>query len=397
MYHFKGGTVYLEDGFKSDIDVITKGKRIEKVGTNLSTPKGAKVVKLKRGQFLAPGLIDAHCHLGLFEDGVGAIGVQANEYGDYNTAYVRAMDAIFPKDLAFEDARRGGVIAVGAFPGSANLFGGVCAVIRTYGETLEEMLIDGYHGMKMALGENPFRVGQSQSKPPHTRMASAGLIRKTLIEVQTYIEKRDANNKLVKGKGKGKKKSGKDEPKPFDRDLGKEHLAMLVEKKYPSRFHVHRRDDIETAVRLAEEFKFNLVLEHCTEGWLIPEFLGRRKYTAVIGPMDTSRMKYELKNRDERAPYVLHKAGVNVCLMTDHPVMPIHHLRLCGAMSVRGGLKDDEAMAMMTSKPAKLLNLDKDYGAIKKGKLACLAVYSGHPLDMRSKVENVWIEGEEYC
>jgi len=364
------------------------------VGENIPLPKDAKKIKLSAKQYLVPGLIEAHCHLGLYEDGVGIIGNHGNEFGDFNSSYVRAMDAIFPKDMAFEDARRGGVIAVGAFPGSANLFGGVCSVIKCYGETLDEMLIDGYHGMKMALGENPFRVGQSLSKPPNTRMANAGLIRKTLIETQNYIAKRDANNK-PDGKSKGKKK--KDEPKPFDRDLGREHLAMLLEKKYTSRFHVHRRDDIETAIRLSDEFGFKVVLEHCTEGWLIPNLIAKKKITAVIGPMDTARVKYELRNRDEKAPYVLHKSGVNVCLMTDHPVMPIQHLRLCGAMSVRGGLKDEEAMAMMTSNPAKLLNIDKDYGSIKKGKLACLAIYSGEPLDMRSKVEHVWIEGEEYC
>ncbi len=395
MTLFTGGTVYLEDGFRKGVDVLVKGKKIQRVGVNLTAPKGTETVKLKSGQFLAPGLVDAHCHLGLFEDGVGQIGVQANEYGDYNTAYVRSMDAIFPKDMAFEDARRGGVFAVGSFPGSANLFGGMCSVIKCYGETLEDMLIDGYHGMKMALGENPFRVGQSLNKAPHTRMASAGLIRKILIEVRNYMKKRDAAEKSEKKGGRGKKK--KEEPKPFDIDLGKEHLAMLLEKKIPSRWHVHRRDDIETAIRLAEEFKFNVVLEHCTEGWLIPEFIAKRKITCVIGPMDTARVKYELKYRDERAPYVLHKAGANVCLMTDHPVMPIHHLRMCGAMAVRGGCTDDEAMAMMTSKPAKLLNIDKDYGFIKKGRLACLAVYSGHPLDMRSQVEHTWIEGEQYC
>ena len=397
MFHFTGGTVYLEDGFATGVDVLTKGKKIERVGKNISS-KGAKKVKLRSRQYLVPGLIDAHTHLGLFEDGVGQVGVHGNEYGDPNTAYVRAMDAVFPKDIAFEDARRGGIIAVGAFPGSANLFGGMCSVIRCYGETLEEMLIDGYHGMKMALGENPFRVYSSLNKAPVTRMANAGLIRKILIETQNYIEKRDAAEKEEKKGGRGKKKSGKkNEKKPFDRDLGKEHIAMLLEKKIPARWHVHRRDDIETAIRLAEEFKFNLALEHCTEGWLIPEFIAKRKATAIIGPMDTARVKYELKNRDERAPYVLHKAGVNVCLMTDHPVMPVHHLRLCGAMAVRGGCTDNEAMAMMTSKPAKLLNIDKDYGAIKKGKLACLAIYSGHPLDLRSKVEHVWIEGDEYC
>jgi len=394
MHLFSGGTVYLEDGFKEGIDVLTKGKRIERVGEGIDSPRGAEKVRLTSRQFLVPGLIDAHCHIGLFEDGVGEVGIHGNEYGDPNSAYVRAMDAIFPKDMAFEDARRGGVIAAGTFPGSANLFGGMCAVVRCYGETLEEMLIDGYHGLKMALGENPFRVYKGLSKSPVTRMASAGLMRKVLIETQNYIAKRDAAAKPEKKRGR--KKTGNEE-KPFDRDLGREHIAMLLEKKIPARFHVHRRDDIETAIRLSEEFGFKIVLDHCTEGWLIPDFIAKRRLTAIIGPMDTARVKYELKHRDERAPYVLHKAGVNVCLMTDHPVMPIHHLRMCGAMAVRGGCTDEEAMAMMTSKPAKLLGIDKDYGAIRKGRLACLAAYSGHPLDLRSRVEHVWIDGEQYC
>jgi imidazolonepropionase-like amidohydrolase len=275
----------------------------------------------------------------------------------------------------------------------------MCAVIRTYGETLQEMLIDGYHGMKMALGENPFRVGQSLNKPPVTRMANAGLIRKALIETQNYIEKRDTTLKPDK-KGSKRRKTAKgkdDEKKTFERDLGKEHIAMLLENKIPARWHCHRRDDIETAIRISEEFGFKIALEHCTEGWLIPEMIAKRGITAIVGPMDTARVKLELKHRDERAPYILHKAGVNVCLMTDHPIIPIQHLRLNAAMAVRGGLKDEEALAMMTSKPAKLLNIAKDYGSISKGKLGCVAVYSGHPLDIRSRVEHVWIEGEEYC
>jgi imidazolonepropionase-like amidohydrolase len=230
-------------------------------------------------------------------------------------------------------------------------------------------------------------------------MANAGLIRRTLIEVQNYMEKRDQAVKPGRKSTKGKSTRGKkeNEKKQFDRDLGKEHIAMLLEGKIPARFHVHRRDDIETAIRISEEFKFKVILEHCTEGWLIPEFIAKRGLTAVIGPMDTARVKYELKNRDERAPYVLQKAGVNVCLMTDHPVMPIHHLRLCGSMSVRGGCSDEEAMKMMTSNPARVLNINKDYGSIAKGKLACMAVYSGHPLDIRTRIEHVWIEGKQYC
>lgn len=397
MYLFTGGTVYLEDGFHKGVDVLVKGKRIARVGVNISPPKGCKRVKLTSKQYLLPGLIDAHTHLGVFEDGVGVIGNQGNEYGgDPNTAHIRAMDAIFPQDIAFEEARDNGVLAAGAFPGSANLFGGLCATVRCYGDTLEEMLIDGYHGMKMALGENPFRVYGSTGKSPTTRMAVAGIIRKTLIETQNYMAKRkEAKESGKKGKRKARGKTY-DKPKHFDKNLLFEHLALLLDKKIVSRFHMHRRDDIETALRLKEEFGFNTVLDHCTEGYLVPNLIAKHKVPVVIGPMDTAKVKYELKYRDHRAPFVLYKAGVNVSFMTDHPVMPIRSLRMNAALAVRGGLTDEEALMMMTVNPAKLLNIDKDFGSIAKGKLANLAVYSGEPLDMRSDVVHVWIEGEEY-
>ncbi len=393
MYLFTGGTVYLEDGFHKDMDVLVKGKRIERVGKNIKLPKGCKKVKLTSKQYLLPGLIDAHTHLGVFEDGVGVIGNQGNEYGgDPNTAHIRAMDAIYVQDIAFEEARENGVLAAGAFPGSANLFGGLCAVVKCYGDTLDEMLIDGYHGMKMAMGENPFRVYGSIGKSPATRMAVAGLIRKILIDTQNYMAKRK-EAAATKKKGKGKKA---DKPKHFDKNLMFEHLALLLDKKIVSRFHMHRRDDIETALRLKDEFGFKVVLDHCTEGHLIADFIAKHKVQAVIGPMDTGKVKLELRNRNHIAPYVLHKAGVTVSLMTDHPVMPIRSLRMNGALAVRGGLTDEEALTMMTMNTAKLLNIDKDMGSIKKGKLANLAIYSGEPLDMRSDVVHVWIEGEEY-
>ncbi len=393
MYLFTGGTVYLEDGFHKGTDVLTKDKRIQKVGKNISAPKGCKTIKLTSKQYLLPGLIDAHTHLGVFEDGVGVIGNQGNEYGgDPNTAYIRAMDAIFTQDVAFDEARENGVLAAGIYPGSANLFGGLCSVVKCYGDTLDEMLIDGYHGMKMAMGENPFRVYGSTGKSPTTRMAVAGLIRKTLIDTQNYMAKRKEAEEGSK-KGKGKKKTDK---KHFDRNLLYEHLAMLLERKIVARFHMHRRDDIETALRIADEFGFKAVLDHCTEGWLIPELIAKHKVPVVIGPMDTGKVKYELRNRDLKAPYILHNAGVFVSLMTDHPVMPIRSLRMNGALAVRGGLTDVEALRMMTSNTAKLLKIDKDFGSIAKGKLANLAIYDGEPLDMRTNVVHVWIEGMEY-
>ena len=195
------------------------------------------------GKTITPGLIDAHSHVGLFEEalGPGPGNHDGNEMTSPITPYLRAIDAIFPEDMAFEDARNGGVTALGITPGSGNLIGGQFAVVKTAGKMIDNMLIKEPAGLKFAFGENPKRVGTNNNRSPNTRMSNAHLVREALYKALDYKYEWEMYNKEIENNS-GDKKPAK-RPK---KDLGNEILIDLLNKKFPARMHSHRADDIRT-------------------------------------------------------------------------------------------------------------------------------------------------------
>src|SRR5207244_3316559 len=143
-----------------------------------------------------------------------------------------------------------------------------------------------------------------------------------------------------------------------------------------------RADDILTALRIRDEFGFDMVLDHATEAFKVPDELIRRNIPAVVGPVLTSRYKVELRERSLRTPGSLVRAGVKVALTTDHWVVPIQHLLVGLVLAVREGLDRAEALKLVTINPAEILGLDARLGSITPGKDADLAVFSGDPLDL---------------
>ncbi|HHY59412.1 MAG TPA: amidohydrolase, partial [Clostridia bacterium] len=297
--------------------VLIRDDKILAVGDRLDIPSEAEVLDVG-GQWILPGLIDAHCHLGLYEEIYRVEGNDANETSNPLTPELRALDGINPFDEGFRDALAGGVTCVGVCPGSANVIGGACTAVKTWGSTVDRMVVKEITGMKIAFGENPKRVYGEQKKTPVTRMAVAALLRQKLAQAREYLQKRAGE-------------AG--EPVPVD--YGLEQLSLVLRREIPLRAHAHRADDIMTALRLAREFQVPLVIEHCTEGHLLAEELQAAGVPAVVGPGLTSRAKVELKERTFKTPGVLARAGVKVALCTDHPEVPIQYLSLCAALAVR--------------------------------------------------------------
>ncbi|VAX26241.1 hypothetical protein MNBD_NITROSPINAE02-840 [hydrothermal vent metagenome] len=328
------------------------------------------------GKTVSPGLIDAHTHLGVYAEGTGDAGEDGNEMIDPVTPHVRAIDSIDPTDKAFEEARRAGVTTVMITPGSANVIGGAVCVAKTVGRIADEMVIKANIGQKMATGENPKRVYGSDKKAPMTRMGIAAVLRSSLVEAQNYRDK-------IKKK------------KDFERDLKMEALQPILQRKLPARIHAHRADDIATAIRIAEEFNINIVVEHGTEAYKIADILAKKKIPVNIGPSSTGRSKIELKDlvRDNAAQCI--KAGCFVSLITDHPVIPVEDLRQEAIKLVRDhGASLGEVFKTVTINPAKTLGVDKRIGSIAKGKDADLAVFTGHPLSPSSVCVMTIIDGE---
>lgn len=348
--------------------------RIAALG-RVEIPAEAEVLEAG-GRPVYPGFIDAHTHLGIYEEGEGWAGDDVNETGEAVTPHLRALDGINPADLGFADALRGGVTAAWVAPGSANVLGGEGATVRTWGEDAAAMVLRAPWGLKGALGENPKRVHGEQKRLPSTRIGAAGLLRETLVRAQSYLDK-------VRVGG----------DKAPERDLRLEAVGRVLEGQYPLRLHAHRADDILTGVRIAAEFGIRICIEHCTEGHKVAEELARRGIPAVVGPSLAARVKAELRDRSFRTPAVLARAGVKVALMTDHPVVPSAFLPLAAALAVRGGLPEEEALRAVTLHAAEICGVGERLGSLELGKDADLVVWSGPPFDLRSRPLAVLVVG----
>lgn len=356
--------------------ILIKNERILAVGdSKLPIPMEAQVIDAK-GKVVMPGLIDAHCHLGLMEEVYQIEGDDTNETSDPVTPHLRAIDGINPADLGFRDALKAGITTVYTGPGSGNVIGGLGVAIHTYGTIVDKMILRYPAGLKVAFGENPKRVYAEQKKMPITRMANAALLRENMIAAEEYLK----NKTLSDSKE--------------ERNLKLETLGLVLKKQIPLRAHAHRADDIMTALRIAEEFGVNIVIEHCTEGHLIVDELAAKGVQAVIGPSLVNRAKVELKERSFKTAGVLALEGVTVALMTDHPVMPIEYLPLCAALAVKEGMPREEALRALTINPAKILGLEKEIGSIEAGKLADLLISDQSILRLEAKVETVLINGK---
>jgi imidazolonepropionase-like amidohydrolase len=367
----EGGTILVADG------------KIAAVGAGLAVPADAQVIDAA-GSWVLPGFIEAHGHVGVDEEAEGWAGDDTNEMTEPVTAQVRAFDAINPADLGFRDAVAGGVLAVNVNPGSGNPIGGQTVALKCWGRTVDEMVLREPSGMKSALGENPKRVYGNRKEMPSTRLGTAAVIRGALVDAANYLQRLDAEERKPAG-----------ERKPVDRDLKLEALGRVLRREIPWRQHCHRADDIATAIRIADEFGYDLVIDHGTEAHLLADIIAAKDIPVIIGPLLTSRSKVELRNRSMANPGRLAAAGVTIAITTDHPVVPINFLVHQAAFAVKEGLDRETALRALTINPARIAGIADRLGSIEVGKDADLVIWSGDPLDVLSRVQRALIDGAE--
>jgi imidazolonepropionase-like amidohydrolase len=379
-----GGHVVPVTGppIENGIVLVTDGT-IAAVGAGLAVPDGVPVIDAA-GSWVLPGFIDAHAHVGVHEEAQGWAGQDTNEMTDPVTAQVRALDAINPADLGFRDAISGGVLAVNVNPGSGNPIGGQTVALKCWGRTVDEMVLRQPSGLKSALGENPKRTYGDMDKAPSTRLGTAAVIRGAFVDAANYLARIEAEERKPEA-----------ERRPVDRDLKLEALGRVLRREIPWRQHCHRADDIATAMRIAGEFGYDLVIDHGTEAHLLADLIAARDIPVIIGPLMTSRSKVELRNRSLRNPGLLARAGVTISITTDHPVVPIHFLVHQATLSVKHGLDRETALRALTINPARVAGIDARLGSIEAGKDADLAIWSGDPLDVFSRVQRALINGTE--
>ncbi len=372
MKIIKNGTIYTmnkENDVINNCDIMIIDGKISEIRPNLPEDEAEEVIDAQ-GLIVTPGLIDAHTHVGLWEDG--------NETSHPYTPLMDAVDAINPHDYSFKDARSGGVTTVQTGAGSANPIGGVWSVVKTAGNTVEEMIIRKRSGLKGATGENAKnRYGQVAKKDPFTRMSIAKWIREGFKKAKKIMNEGNTDIAMLY-------KDGNEDLIPF---------IEVLEGKMPLRIHAHRSDDIVTAIRIAKEFNIELSIEHCTEGYKVLSHLKDSGYPVTLGPFMGEPGKFESRNMNLDNPRMLHEAGILFAINTDHPVTPIEYLYVCAADAVRHGLDEAEALKAITINAAVISGVDHRIGSIEVGKDADFAIWSHHPFQTETQICYTVIDG----
>ncbi len=377
-------------------DPILNGVLIVKDGKIIAVSTTDKMPDIKgeiidlTGKVIIPGLVDSHSHLGLFARPQVPANSDGNEGSGPLQAALRAMDSIFPNDPGFRMALAGGVTTANIMPGSGNVIGGQTLYVKLVGQTVEQMRIQGIPvlgGLKMANGENPKRFNFDRSKSaPATRMKIHAMQREQFMKAKEY-QRKWADYR--------KKKETDPKAEQPDVDLSLEPLVEVLERKRTVHFHCHRADDIYSALKLSIEFDFEIILQHATEAYRIVDELSKNNAWVSLTLVDSPGGKAEVAGLLEENAAFIAKAGVTVAINTDDPVTESRFFLRTGAIALRGGMSENEALKALTANPAKMMHLEKRVGSLEVGKDADFVILSGAPFSTYTQVLETFIEGKK--
>ena len=349
----------------SNATIVVRDGKIAAAGIGIATPPGATVYDVT-GRVIIPGMLDEHSH-------IGAASGDLNDKPMLIGPQHRFLDALDTHDPEWAQAVKGGVTTVTTGPGSGENVSGQAIVIKTFGDDLAKRILTEKGGMKFAMG------AKSPEKYPTTTMGVAANLRQYLIKTQEYMA---GWQKWEAGDKKG--------PAPV-RDLGYEAMADVLTKKQRVRAHVHSATDVMTLLRLKDEFGFDLVLHHSTEAYKVAPEIAKRGVSAVVMPLGD---RIGITEDAMRGPYILWKAGVLIAMHTDHPVINEKWLRLSGALAMRYGLPEEEALKAMTINPAIMARVSDRVGSIAVGKDADFVVLNGPWYEPATRIDMVFGNGE---
>ncbi|MBR2625555.1 MAG: amidohydrolase [Lentisphaeria bacterium] len=354
-------------------DILIKDGKIAEIGKYTSGEKFDA-----RGKEVYPGLVEAHCHLGLW----GSIRYDGEDYNERNnclTPELNAIDAINPMDQSLKDALQGGVTCVGTGPGSSNVLGGTFVAIKTHGIRIDKMVVKEKVAMKCAFGENPKNA--YRGKGIDSRMTTAAKLRDMLYKAKTYMEKIDA--------------AGDDISKKPDFNFQLHSLLPVLRREIPLKAHAHQANDIFTAIRIAREFNVLITLEHCTEGHLIADELAAENIPLAVGPSLYHAGKPETSKRSFKTPGILDRAGCQVSIITDSAVIPQEYLSICAGYAVKDGMDPFSALKAITINPARHLGIADRVGSLEKGKDADILICDGDIMSNMTKISTIFVNGEK--
>ena len=363
--------------------VVIENGKIAAVGAHVPVPGNAEVINA-RGEYVLPGLVDPHSHLGVYALPEVKPNSDGNEMTGDIEAQVRSEDSINTDDPEIARAVSGGVTVVQVLPGSGNNIGGWATIVKLNGgQTLDQIKLQGAPAsMKWAWGENPKRVYGSRNQAPSTLMGEAAIVRQRLYDAQNYAAK-------WKAWEDGGKKGA-----PPERDLQLESLADVLAGKVRLNIHSYQVNHFDALFRIADEFHFHIAaLHHALDAYMIAPEIARR-HIGVVTFADAWGFKVEGWDAIPQNAYLLWKEGVLVSLHTDNPVIEERDYIEQASIVNHYGTPDEAALQMVTINPARILGIDNRVGSIDVGKDADLTIWTGNPLELTSKAQEVFIDGK---
>lgn len=365
--------------------VVIRGGKIEAVGKDLAVPEGARVIEA-RGKFLIPGIVDMHSHLGVYPWPGTDANSDGNEATDPNTAMVRAADSIWFEDPGMLRAVAGGVTTIQVLPGSANVIGGESAILKLrVGGSAGMVVKDAPRGLKMALGENPKGVYGSRNVLPSTRMGNAYVLRDAYIKAAEYARKQ---SDYEERKGKGDK-----DARPPDRDLRLETLADVLHGKIRVNVHCYRADEILQLFDIADQCGFKVSsLHHALEAYKVADAI-KAHGAGVATFADWWGYKFEAFDAIPQNAGLCLRKGIVTALKSDSSDI-VQRMNQEAAKTIKySDLTRDEALALITINPARLIGMDARIGSIEPGKDADLVLFDHDPMSIYARVEMTLIDG----
>ena len=373
---FKNATLYTmeQDPFKGDFR-IDKGVFTE-INPHLE-PHANEDVQDLEGLYVFPGMVEAHCHLGMEETAIRFEGNDLNEITNPITPNMRGIDGCNPQDETIETALKAGITTACAGPGSANVIGGTFFAYKTKGNCIDEMVIQNPIAMKAAFGENPKNC--YRGKNIDTRMQISALLRETLAKTKEYMAKKEAAKDDIS------------KMPAYDQKL--EAMIPVIKKEIPLKCHAHRADDMLTAIRIAKEFDIEITLDHATDARSILDSIKESDFPCICGPSLCHKDKYECANDSFETPNKMYEKNILFAITTDSPFNPQQYLPLNAALACKAGLPEYEAIKAITINPAKILHLENRIGSIKVGKDADFIICTKSLIDLKNTIKNVYVNG----
>lgn len=364
----EGGTVLVEDG------------TITRVGRGISTPRGYAAIDAE-GFVVMPGLVSPRSHVG-----IGSNWRRQSHIDETSKPMVPALEvihAVEPHAPQFSHARELGVTTALVTPGDRNVIGGQGSVLKMSGVVVDEMVVSENAVMVVGLGSSSKR----ESKSPMTRMGVAALLRQELVKAQEYQRKVEAHD---------------EQDDPLKRDLDMEALLPVLRGETPVLVHAERRDDIYTALRIADEFNLRIILDGATDAYKLADEIGSREIPVIVENMFRGVGAIEDQGFDPKMPAILADAGVRVAFRprinsgwyTPGSASPGGDMLEIAAFAVKNGMDPDAALRSVTIEAARIIGMDDRVGSIERGKDADLLILRGHPFQTLAVPEAVFVDGE---